>query len=38
VDIAKGDMPELSDIEERIVKSVGKGKKGTTRLTKAIGK
>ena len=38
VDLAKGDMPELSDMEEKIVKSPGKGKKGTTRLTKAIGK
>jgi general secretion pathway protein A len=38
VDIAKGDMPELSDFEEKVVKSSGNGKKGTTRLTKAIGK
>src|SRR5215203_1292243 len=38
IDIAKGDMPELSDVEEKTVKSMGKGKKGTTRLTKAIGK
>jgi general secretion pathway protein A len=38
VDLAKDDMPELSDIVEKIVKSEGNVKKGTTRLTKAIGK
>jgi general secretion pathway protein A len=38
VDIAKGDMPELSGIEEKTIKTVEKGKKGTTKLTKAIGK
>jgi Holliday junction resolvasome RuvABC ATP-dependent DNA helicase subunit len=38
VDIAKGDMPELSGIEEKTIKTAEKAKKGTTKLTKAIGK